>query len=68
WKMVREGRYDPARIVELGSIIKGEVAARNGPNDITLFRDARGGVGDIALANDVYERARAQGLGIEFEL
>lgn len=68
WKMVGEGRYDPARIVELGSIIKGEVKPRNGPSDITLFRDSRGGVSDIALANDVYERARAQGLGIEFEL
>ncbi len=68
WKMVGEGRYDPARIVELGSIIKGKVGPRNGPSDITLFRDSRGGVSDIALANDVYERARAQGLGIEFEL
>jgi alanine dehydrogenase len=67
-RMVQEGRYDPARIVELGAIIKGDVAPRNGPTDITLFRDSRGGPGDIALATDVYERARSQGLGIEIDI
>lgn len=35
---------------------------------LLLRREDAGGVSDIALANDVYERARAQGLGIEFEL
>lgn len=68
YRMVQEGRYDPTRIVELGSIIRGDVAPDNGPTHITLFRDSRGGVGDIALASDVYERARAQGLGTEVDL
>ena len=67
-RMVQEGRYDPTRIVELGSIIRGDFAPRGGPTDITLFRDSRGGVGDVALASDVYERARALGLGIEVDL
>ena len=66
--MVQEGRYDPSRIVELGSIIKGDVVPRNGPEDRTLFRDSRGGVGDLALANYVYERARERGLGTEIDL
>jgi ornithine cyclodeaminase len=66
--MVQEGRFDPARIVELGSIIRGDVAPRNGPADITLFRDSRGGPGDIALATYAYERAREQGLGIDVDL
>jgi ornithine cyclodeaminase len=64
---VQDGRYDPAQIVELGAILRGEVAPRNGASDITLFRDSRGGVGDIALANWAYERARDAGLGIEIE-
>ena len=67
-RMVSAKQYDPARIVELGSIIKGDVAPRNGPTDITLFRDSRGGVGDIALANYAYERAREMGRGVEVAL
>lgn len=67
YRMVKDGRYDPSNIVELGSIIKGEVAPQNGPTDTTLFRDSRGGVGDLALANYVFERAREQGLGLEID-
>ncbi|HZT07282.1 MAG TPA: ornithine cyclodeaminase family protein [Chloroflexota bacterium] len=66
--MVRDGRYDPRTMIELGSIIRGDVAPRNGPHDVTVFRDSRGGVGDVALANWVYERARERGLGIEVDL
>jgi ornithine cyclodeaminase/alanine dehydrogenase-like protein (mu-crystallin family) len=67
YRLVQDGRYDPAQIVELGAILRGEVAPLNGASDITLFRDSRGGVGDIALANWAYERARDAGLGIEIE-
>jgi len=68
YRLVQGGHYDPKSIVELGSIIRGEVAPRNGPNDINLFRDSRGGVGDIAFANYAYERARELGLGVEVDL
>jgi ornithine cyclodeaminase/alanine dehydrogenase-like protein (mu-crystallin family) len=68
FRLVQEGRYDPASIAELGSIMNGDVAARNGPTDINLFRDSRGGVGDVAMANWVYERAREAGLGVDVEL
>jgi alanine dehydrogenase len=68
YRLVQEGRYNPDRIVELGSIIKGDVAPRNGPNDINLFRESRGGVGDVALASFVYERAREAGQGVEINL
>jgi alanine dehydrogenase len=67
YRMVREGRYDPSTMVELGSIVKGEVEARNGPADVNLFRDSRGGAGDVALANEIYERARQLGAGFELE-
>jgi ornithine cyclodeaminase/alanine dehydrogenase-like protein (mu-crystallin family) len=65
YHLVRDGRYDPSHIVELGSIIRGDVAPRNGPSDINLFRDARGGVGDVALAHLAYQRAKADGVGTE---
>lgn len=68
YPLVQEGRLQPDSIVELGSIIKGEVVPRNGAGDITLFRDSQGGVGDLALANYAYEYARAHGLGAEVAL
>jgi len=67
YRMAQEGRYDPSTMVELGSIVKGGVAARNGPGDVNLFRDSRGGAGDVALANEIYERARQTGAGFELE-
>lgn len=67
-RLVEQGRYSPDSIVELGSIMSGDVAPRNGPTDINLFRESRGGVGDVALANWVYERAREAGLGVEVDL
>jgi alanine dehydrogenase len=66
--LLRDERLQRESIVELGSIVKGEVAPRNGPTDRTLFRESQGGVGDLALANYAYEYARAHGLGIEVDL
>ena len=68
YQLAQAGRWDTNRIVELGAIIEGEIPARNGPEDINLFRESRGGPGDIALANWVYERAKEQGLGVEVDL
>jgi len=67
WDLLESGRFTRDRIVELGSIVKGEVAPRNGPRDINVFRESRGGVGDIALASWVYEQALARGLGTEYD-
>jgi ornithine cyclodeaminase/alanine dehydrogenase-like protein (mu-crystallin family) len=68
YPLVQEGRLPQEAIVQLGSIINGDVAPRNGPTDITLFRDSRGGVGDLAIANFVYEHARTHGLGVEVDV
>ncbi|MEA2640457.1 MAG: hypothetical protein QOF51_1851 [Chloroflexota bacterium] len=66
WELLQAGRYSRDRIIELGSLVKGDVAPRNGPQDINVFRESRGGVGDIAFANYVYEQAKARGIGTEF--
>ncbi len=65
WELLSDGRIKKESLIELGSIVNGDVAPRNGPNDITIFREAQGGVGDIALANLAYERAKALGRGTE---
>jgi len=68
WSLIEAGRLDRASVTPLGALITGEVAPRNGPGDINLFRDPRGGIGDVALASWVYDRAIEQGLGIEVKL
>ena len=67
WRLVESGQLDRTSIVPLGALIQDQVKPRNGPGDINLFRDPRGGIGDVALAAWVYDRAVEQGLGIEVE-
>jgi alanine dehydrogenase len=67
WRLLEDGDIVPEAIVELGAIVRGDVAPRNGPKDITVFRESRGGVGDTALANWVYEEACRRGIGTEFD-
>ncbi len=68
WELLQAGRIKKEDLIELGSIVNGDVAPRNGPNDVTIFREAQGGVGDIALANLAYERAKALGRGVEVDI
>jgi len=67
WDLLSSGALTNESIVELGAIVRGDVAARNGPSDINVYRESRGGVGDAALASRVYEIARERGLGTEVD-
>jgi ornithine cyclodeaminase/alanine dehydrogenase-like protein (mu-crystallin family) len=66
-QLVADHRLRSEDVVELGAIVAGDVPARNGPSDISVFRESRGGVGDVLLANLAYERARQIGRGVEFQ-
>ena len=66
--LLSSGALTAESIVELGAIVAGEVAARNGPGDINVYRESRGGIGDAALASRVYDIAKARGLGTEVDL
>lgn len=66
-RLLREGLFDAERIVSLGDVVTGRVTARNGPTDITVYRDSRAGTHEVAFLSFVYDRARERGLGIEFE-
>jgi len=68
WEVLADGRVKKEDLIELGSIVNGDVKPRNGPGDVTIFREAQGGVGDIALANLAYERAKALGRGVEVDI
>jgi ornithine cyclodeaminase/alanine dehydrogenase-like protein (mu-crystallin family) len=65
--LLTAGSLTPESITDLGAIAHGDVAVRNGPADINVFRDSRGGVGEAAFASWVYDRARERDLGIEFD-
>jgi alanine dehydrogenase len=59
------GHFDFARAVPLGSIVAGQTAGRNTPEEITLFKSLGLGIEDVTVAKHVYELARQQGLGEE---
>ena len=66
WQLFAGGKLQREGLVELGAIVTGSVPGWTDPSDITVFREAQGGAGDVALANLAYERARALGRGAEF--
>jgi alanine dehydrogenase len=65
--LLADGSLKPESIVDLGEIVTGRVAPRNGASDITLYRESRGGVHDTALASRAYERALELGRGMEYD-
>jgi ornithine cyclodeaminase/alanine dehydrogenase-like protein (mu-crystallin family) len=57
-----------ASIVDIGSVVAGEIKAPIRPNAITVYRDARGGAGDAPILKLAYERALERGRGTELPL
>jgi alanine dehydrogenase len=51
------------RLVELQNVVSGQVTARTGPDEITLFKSNGLAVEDVIAAAFVYERALAAGRG-----
>ena len=52
----------------LGEIVAGTKAGRLSPLDITVFDSTGLAVQDLALAREVYQSARARGIGMDFDL
>jgi alanine dehydrogenase len=59
---------DPADVVELGEILAGDHPGRRTADEITVYKSMGHAAEDAAAARLVYERAIAEGLGIEVEL
>jgi alanine dehydrogenase len=57
------GRFDMARVVELGGVVAGTVPGRQSSDSITLFKSLGIGLEDVAAAGLVYARALERGLG-----
>jgi ornithine cyclodeaminase/alanine dehydrogenase len=52
----------------LGEVVAGTKAGRLSPSDITVFDSTGLAVQDLALAREIYQTARARGVGVDFEL
>jgi ornithine cyclodeaminase/alanine dehydrogenase-like protein (mu-crystallin family) len=56
-------RWD--RMHELGEVVCGKVPGRDRPDEVTLFKSNGLAIEDVATACKVWERARAEGIGVE---
>ena len=64
-----EGVIDRAHVVaELAELVTGKRAGRTSERDITVFKSVGFALEDLAAAQLAYERARAQGIGVEVSL
>lgn len=65
-KYIDEGKYDPAPIRNLGSIVLGEEAGRRDDDEIIMFLTGGMAVHDLAWGLTLYQKAVEMGLGTEF--
>lgn len=67
--MIRSGELKESDIsAELGELVIGAKEGRSDAEEITLFKSVGVAIEDLALALEVYERARKQGIGKEITL
>lgn len=59
---------DPNLITEIGEVIAGTKPGRQSREEITLYKSTGHAVEDAATARLVYDRAIAQGVGVELDL
>ena len=65
---VEEGVYSSDDIHgELGSVINGTITGRENDEEIALFKSVGLAIQDISCASLVYEQAKEQGVGLEFD-
>lgn len=62
---VKHGTMSWDRVVSLGDIVAGKIAARKLVTDITLFKSLGVALEDVALAARAYEKALVQGVGVQ---
>lgn len=66
---IAEGRFDASHISgELGDVVRGALAGRTSPGEITIFKSLGMAVEDVAAADLVYRRALESGAGTQLEL
>jgi ornithine cyclodeaminase len=59
---------DPATLTEVGEVLAGTRPGRTSPDEITVYKSTGHAVEDAATARLVYDRARAEGVGVSLPL
>jgi alanine dehydrogenase len=59
---------DVDRLTEIGEVLSGVRAGRQSANELTVYKSTGHAVEDVAAARLVYDRARAEGVGIQLPL
>jgi alanine dehydrogenase len=63
---LQEGAIGPGHIrAELGEVVAGMAAGRTNGDEITIFESLGIAIEDLAAADHVVRRARAEGIGVE---
>lgn len=66
---IKDGAVTAAHIKgELGDVASGKIPGRANPEQVTVFKSLGMAVEDVAAAHLVYQRARVDGIGMEFTL
>ncbi len=55
------------QVVEIGQIAAGKMPGRSSPDEINMFASQGVAIEDVALGGEIYRRAKAQGIGREFQ-
>lgn len=58
----------PETWIELGELVNGSQQGRGHEDEITLFKSVGLGVQDLAMALQIYQRARESGIGIDVDI
>jgi alanine dehydrogenase len=65
---IRQGRLDPAEVVEIGELVAGTRTGRTSSSQITLYRSVGVAVEDVAAAALVLEAAREGDAGVRIRI
>lgn len=61
--LMREGKLNPSKLEQIGDISAGRIPARTSDDEIILYSVGGMPVEDVAWATEVYENAKAKGIG-----
>jgi alanine dehydrogenase len=65
---VQLGILEPSKLIDIGQLIRNEVAGRTSADQISVFKNcAFWGIADQVIADKLLHRARERGLGVEIE-
>ncbi|HEY2221957.1 ornithine cyclodeaminase family protein [Actinomycetospora sp.] len=67
-ELVSTKQLDPGQVVEIGELVAGRRAGREGPGQVTVFKSVGVAVQDAAAASVVLTAARRTGIGVEVGL